>query len=471
MSIISLIKKTGMKQSIQLESVVRENQIGQNDTEAVTVSQDLGQDADRVDEKPKMTINNPPRNKYRVAALCVYVFSCGYTDAAPGALLPFIEKYYNINYTLVSLVWMSNAVGFLIVAALASKIQPLLGRQYSFMLGIFLSAIHFSIVSAGSHFALTVAAFAFGGAGLAMCLAQTNVFLANLEKLTLYLSYTHGAYGLGATISPLLGTLIASHGIPWHFVYLINLGQMVISFVLVGLAFQGSEKDLKQFEADSTEDEVSDRSPSSKSTMREAVTNRITWIFAFLILFYQGSEVSISGWCVTYLIDYKGGDINSIGYVALAFWAGLTFGRLFLTHPSAKYFGVRRSLLVMCFITIVVVVLAWALPTTIAASTFVALAGIWIGPLYSYVVGTSVKPGMLPRKIQYTSLTIITAFGSAGGAIFPFIIGLLSEPAGSFVVFPVFLVLYSSIFVLWAALPNIERNTGGKPMTLWQRLW
>lgn len=86
MSIINLIKKTGMKQSIQLESVVRENQIGQNDTEAVSVSQDLGQDADRVDEKPKMTINNPPRNKYRVAALCVYVFSCGYTDAAPGAL-------------------------------------------------------------------------------------------------------------------------------------------------------------------------------------------------------------------------------------------------------------------------------------------------------------------------------------------------------------------------------------------------
>lgn len=227
---------------------------------------------------------------------------------------------------------MSNAVGFLIVAALASKIQPLLGRQYSFMLGIFLSAIHFSIVSAGSHFALTVAAFAFGGAGLAMCLAQTNVFLANLEKLTLYLSYTHGAYGLGATISPLLGTLIASHGIPWHFVYLINLGQMVISFVLVGLAFQGSEKDLRQFEADSTEDEVSDRSSSSNSTMREAVTNRITWIFAFLILFYQGSEVSISGWCVTYLIDYKGGDINSIGYVALAF--GLVLLWEIILNPS-----------------------------------------------------------------------------------------------------------------------------------------
>ncbi|KAK7684163.1 hypothetical protein QCA50_012808 [Cerrena zonata] len=90
MSIISLIKKTGMKQSIQLESAVRGNETGQNDTEAVSDSQDLGQD--QVDDKPKMTINNPPRNKYRVAALCVYVFACGYTDAAPGALLPFIEN-------------------------------------------------------------------------------------------------------------------------------------------------------------------------------------------------------------------------------------------------------------------------------------------------------------------------------------------------------------------------------------------
>lgn len=419
----------------------------------------------------KMTIHNPPRNIYRTISFCIWTFSCGYSDSAPGALLPFIERHYGINYAVVSLIWMANAIGFILVAASAHKIQPWFGRQYSLLIGCFLSIIQYAIVSSGSHFALIVVGFGFGGAGLGIVLAQCNVFLANLDKSTLYLSFNHAGYGLGATISPLLATLmITKGGVKWNYVYLINLGLMIINFFLLGYAFKGADEDLKPW--DHKEEVIVDGQPvqsASRGSMKEALKNHITWLLALLIMFYQGSEVSMGGWCVTYLIDYKGGDINSIGYVASAFWFGLTMGRLLLTHPAYKLFGARRSLLIMCLLTLLVVILSWVLPHVIAASAFVAVAGVWIGPAYSLIVGTSVKPGMLPRKIQIVSTTIITAFGSLGGALFPLIIGLIGESVGSYVLFPVFICLYSLMIVLWLALPNIERV--GKQTNLWQRIW
>lgn len=416
---------------------------------------------------PKMTIHNPPRNLMRTISFCIWTFSCGYSDSAPGALLPFIERYYNISYAVVSLIWMANAVGFILVALSAHKIQPWFGKKNSLLIGCFLSIIQYSLVSSGSHFALIVVGFGIGGAGLGIVLAQCNVFLANLDKSTLYLSFNHAGYGLGATISPLLATLmITKGGVQWNYVYLINLGLMIVNFFLLAYAFRGADEDLKPFEH---QEEETGQSQGSTATMKDAVGNHITWLLALLIMFYQGSEVSIGGWCVTYLIDYKGGDINSIGYVASAFWFGLTMGRLILTHPVYKAFGARRSLFIMCLLTILVMVLAWVLPHVIAASAFVAFAGVWIGPSYSLIVGISVKPGMLPRKIQIVSTTIITAFGSLGGALFPFLIGLIGQSEGSYVLFPVFICLYTLMIVLWLALPNIERV--GKQTNLWQRLW
>ncbi|CUM52007.1 unnamed protein product, partial [Debaryomyces tyrocola] len=83
---------------------------------------------------------------------------------------------------------------------------------------------------------------------------------------------------------------------------------------------------------------------------------------------------------------------------------------------------------------------------------------------------------LIPRKIQVISLTIITAFGSSGGAIFPFIVGLISQSAGTYVVMPAFIGLYCGMLSLWIALPNTERSIEStsnisKWTKIWRRIW
>ncbi|ODV82396.1 MFS general substrate transporter [Suhomyces tanzawaensis NRRL Y-17324] len=432
--------------------------------------------SETLENEPKlanvMSFRNPPMNRYRVVVCIVWTFICGFSDAAPGALLPHIETYYHVNYALASLIWISNALGFISVACFSHKIQPWLGRKYSLPFGCLLSCVMYAIVSSGTKFAATVVGFFFGGAGLAMVMAQTNIFLSRLEKQSKYLSFNHGSYGTGATVSPLIATGMVNAGVKWHFFYLVLLAMMAGAGVALYLVFQTADEDLKPWDSENSDEMAppAQLAPLHTNEMILALKSPVTWLLSFFVLFYQGAEVSMAGWIVTFLLDYRHGNSSSVGYVASGFWAGLTIGRLVLTRPLHKSLGLRRSVIVVSMGSIVLVALIWAIPHTIADAVLVALAGILIGPNYPLLITFSARDGLIPRKLQIITLTIMTAFGSSGGALFPFIVGMLSQTSGTYVVMPVFIALYASMILLWVCLPNIERKRGGE-MSLWERIW
>ena len=87
-----------------------------------------------------------------------------------------------------------------------------------------------------------------------------------------------------------------------------------------------------------------------------ALKNYRTWVLALFVLFYQGAEVSLAGWVVTYLLDYRRCN-SSVGYVASGFWGGLTLGRLLLTKPLHKLLGARRAVIILSLTSICLVLL------------------------------------------------------------------------------------------------------------------
>lgn len=435
-----------------------------------------------------MTASNPPRNKWRIVSSILFNFTAGFSDAAPGALLPHIESYYNINYAITSCIWVSNAVGFILIATMSHKIQPWLGKQNSLPIGNFLSCIMYAMVASGTKFPVIVVGFFFGGCGLALVAAQCNIFLSRLDKQSKYLAYYHGGYGIGATISPLIATGMVNSGVPWNYFYLILLGMMAATGVSLYTSFQNADEDLKPWDQDDVQDssvELLTLNPSGHSTttvtpddnqpseMLLALKNPVTWLIAFFRLCYQGAEVSLAGWIVTFLLDYRHSNPNSTGYVASGLWAGLTLGRLLLTRPIHKYIGLRRGVFIVSVLSIVLVILTWVIPTIIVEAVFVSIAGVFIGPNYPLLITFAALPGLIPRKIQVVSITIMTAFGSTGGALFPFIVGVLLQKVGTFVVLPVFIALYSTMVFLWMMLPNSERQNKQNKSQLgfWERMW
>lgn len=411
-----------------------------------------------------MTFNNPPMNRWRLVCLCFWLLLSGASDATPGALLPEMEKYYGLSYSKASLIWLGNAIGFIIIACTSHKLETWLSYKNALILGCGGSILMAAIVLSGTVFPVIVIAFIFGGMGIATVLARTNVFLSrfNLPK---YLSVAQSFYGVGATLAPIIATSFIGAGISWNFFYLVLLGVSLFTAILFEFSFRNTEQDLARFEPD---DEDVANNVVDTALLKLALKNKITWINALFIFFYQGSEVSIGGWIVTYLLDYRHGS-HVVGYVASGFWGGVALGRLLLARPIHKYMGARRSVIVCSLSSIFCVILTWVIPNVITAGVFVSFAGFFVGPNYPIMV--KFASDLLPRRIQIISITIYTAFGSAGGAFFPFLIGIVSQQVGAFVVLPGFIILYSLMLVLWLTLPNKERKSTGKPFNLWQKIW
>jgi fucose permease len=449
-----------------------------------------------------MTSKNPPKNLWRIIACVFWNFSQGFSDSAPGAILPFIEAYYGVNYAVVSLIWISNAIGYILIASLSHKIDPWLGKQKSFAMTCCFSIIMYSLVSSGTKFPVIVLGFFCGGMGSAIGNSQSNIFLVRLQNESKYLSIHHGFYGIGATISPLVATAAINAGLKWNYFYLVLLSFSVINLLNLFFSFKGADIDLKPWETDQTNpiapadtpigtvsDELemsfltralnTSHKPLSVTSERHsdnmiaALKSPITWYLCLFLLFYQGAEVSMGGWIVTFLLDYRHGNPNSVGYVASGFWGGLTIGRLFLVRPLHKLLGTRRSIILISLGSISLVALSWAIPHVLPAAILISLAGVLIGPNYPLMITYTSIEGLIPRKIQIITLTIMTAFGSSGGALFPFLVGLLSQKVGTYVVLPVFIALYSAMLFLWICLPSIEKRKKYpiRRLSKWERFW
>ncbi|ODQ78918.1 hypothetical protein BABINDRAFT_154987 [Babjeviella inositovora NRRL Y-12698] len=542
-------------------------------------------------EVPPMTLNNPPKNLHRVIAACTWCFCCGFSDGAPGGLLPTIEAYYNVSYTMVSLIWMASALGFILVAFLSSTLSRYLGKRTSLCVGIAFQVAMYAMVSPGGPFEVTVVAFFFCGTGLAICSAQLNIFLSRLDHSATYLGYFHGCYGAGATVAPLISKSMVNAGVKWSYFYAILLGLAFCNVANFWVAFEGADEDLKPWEAtvgetptqnarDEEQAEISlvsidawipnnstiapdcydigyiytktkdepkrvrvggsimdhtdtkdcefnsqlstnpttgisgyfqDRNETNQgshnemaapmtsinygyemetpsvsvaqsasmapslplipTSRKESLTMLVLkdiplGLLCLFSMFYTGGEVALGGWVVTFLLRSRNGNPRNIEYVASGFWAGLTIGRLGLTRLGNRYLGGRRGVIVFMLLAIIFGLLTWLVLNVVVAGLCVGLCGMAIGPVYPLMITVATRH--FPRKVLVVALTINTAMGSAGGALFPFLVGLLSQYVGTYVVMPVFIGLFSACLGFWLVLPNIDRNV---KTAWWHHVW
>lgn len=391
------------------------------------------------------------KNVWRLFTSCLWAFCQGFADGAPGALLPYMEEYYSIGYSVVSLIWICNAVGVISFASIAHRLMAKLGIRYSLDFACCCAIVMHSIVSTGTRFPVICFAFFIGGVGLSVAGSQLNIFVSRYEKASLALGYFHGCYGLGASVSPLIATVFIARGFSWHTFYFILLSLMAVSLANVHFHFAGADEDMDP-ETDDHKEE------GQANLLLEAIRSKTTWLMSFFVLFYQGAEVSVGAWVVTYIRDYRGNHSTSVGYVASGYWFGLTLGRLVITPVAHKYLGPRQGNILLILLSLVLMGLTWAIPSTLGEGICVSFAGIAIGPVYPLMI--TVVSHVVPRKIQVVSLVFASAFGYSGGALFPFVIGLISQYSGAFVMLPAFLALFSSTLAIWLCLPKIHDGKG-----------
>lgn len=73
--------------------------------------------------------NSPRINIWRCFATFYSFIVLGANDAAYGPLIPYLETFYNVNYTVISLVFLSPIVGYTCAALTNNHIHTVYGQR------------------------------------------------------------------------------------------------------------------------------------------------------------------------------------------------------------------------------------------------------------------------------------------------------------------------------------------------------
>ncbi|TVY81696.1 Bypass of stop codon protein [Lachnellula suecica] len=407
------------------------------------------------------TIWNPYKNRFRVLAASLFSLANGMNDAANGALIESMEKNYSISYGTVATIFLCNALGFLTTAIFVSTLSQKIGRAKTLIISEATLMLGYTIIITTPPFGVVAFSYFILGIGMAMNLAIGQVFCANLANNTAIIGVYQGAYGLGGTLAPLIATSMISRGYLWSRFYIIELGLATFNLFFAAWAFWNYEVESDPaLPPPASEDNSRGQTTSTRkrgwTSFKTLLSHKTTVLGALFIFGYQGAEVAISGWVISFLVQIRHGDPSKVGYVTSGFWAGITLGRFtlsFLAHRT----GERSFVFVATAGALVLELLVWFVPSIPGDSVAVALSGFLLGPIHPCSV--HIFQRLIPKKMQIASLSFIGSIGSSGAAIAPFMTGMIAQKAGTFVLHPIVIALFASMVVTWWLLPKPERKS------------
>ncbi|KAF4980869.1 hypothetical protein FZEAL_3215 [Fusarium zealandicum] len=396
----------------------------------------------------------PFMNRFRLLSVCLANLGNALSDSAAGALIPYMEKYYNIGYGVVSLIFVGQAIGFVVAAAFLDVLRAKLGRAKLLGLGQSLVTLAYIPIIAGAPFPVVICSFFFVGFSISVNVGIGNLFCGGLRNGTFMLGLLHGTYGIGGVIGPLIATALvtAAHAV-WTRYYILTCAIGVCTFSLSVWSFWKYEKELSPT---GRSRETSKAGESMMNSMFVALKLRIVLLGSIFIFAYQGAEVSISGWVISFLINVRDGDPSSVGYVTAGFWTGITLGRFLLSGPAHRI-GERVFVYGLILGALAFQILVWFVPNIVGNAVAVSIVGLLLGPIYA--CATAVFMRGMSRREALSGIGTISACGSAGGAVAPFITGLMAQAVGTFVLHPIVIFLFVVMLVCWYCLPAEEKRS------------
>lgn len=494
-----------------------EKAIHQSQCPVADTSTDAASDA--ASDAPKLQRWNHPRgNIYRVLATYWCFMILGANDAAYGALIPYLEVYYDVDYITISLIFLSPIVGYVLSALTNNLVHVKFGQRGIAMCMGLLHVLAYLVISFHPPYPALVVIFAVAGLANGLGDSAWNAWQGAMENSNEILGFLHAFYGLGALLSPLIATaLITKAGWQWYEFYYLMVGASAIEFVTLTASFWNctaavyhqqhraaieAAKRLSNQDAygspgtmTPTTDEQEHRtsfvqrlnpfsetffmnppavskrkaSPPSKlslalqrflplektsSTTYRAITNRVTILTATFLLLYVGAEVSQGGWLITFLIRVRHGSAFASGMAGMGFWLGLTVGRLVLGFVTARCFATEKHALAFYLVLSLIVQVLFWSIPVFVVSSVMAAL---LGFLIApfFPIVIVILTRTLPSDLHVAAVGFSAAVGASGATVLPFATGAIAQSKGVGVLQPIILALLIAVLIIALLMPSL----------------
>ncbi|KAL7795112.1 major facilitator superfamily domain-containing protein [Trichoderma ceciliae] len=383
--------------------------------------------------------NDPWRNKYRVLS-CFFAFLVyGMNDGAPGAMVPLFGEYYHLPLSIVSLIFLSPMVGCVLASFTSNRLHEVAGRRGVAAMSTGAYILAYLGLSQHPPFAVVVCLLILTGFGSGLMNGSWNSWFGGLVQGSTLLGFLHGFWGAGATLSPILISRIAIKVENWWVFYCLMTGLACLVCLGVTLSFWDDV-------GTGFHRRPAMPSPNAQGGTIEILKDRVTLTLSAFMVLYVGSEVTIGGWLLTFMMNVRNGSPTASSLVSSGFWIGVTVGRFSLGWITG-YVGEKVMVTIYLLSAIALELGFWLGKEFAVSAVMAALVGVSTGMIMPSGIRLMTK--LLPPEKHLVSVGFATAFAVSGSAVFPFAAGALAQAYGVQVLQPVALALFGSQLLLW----------------------
>ncbi|GFN11069.1 MFS transporter [Aspergillus tubingensis] len=423
--------------------------VSQGQQESQNPVQPFGPSTEDAIVQQKQKWNDPPINRWRLLATFISFTVVGANDGVYGALVPYLREDYNLSTTVVSLIFVTPFAGYTIATLIVNKIHMTLGQRGIAIIGPLCHISPYAIMAIHPPWPAMLAVYVIVGLGNGLIDAAWNSWIADMANANAMMGVLQAFYGLGATISPLVGTQMIKSGLRWNYFYYTLLGASILDLMVSSTLFWG--ENAASYRAKNHRG--SDSGGGSRTT--EAMKSPITWLIAVWLFVYMGVEVSVGGWVVDFMVQVRHGEPYESGLIPTGFWAGVTVGRLVLGFVN-DWLGERIAISIYLAISIALELIFWLVPQFIVSAVAVSLLGFFTGPLFPAAIVVAAK--LLPKHLHTPGIGLASALAGGGGAILPFVAGAISGARGVQSLQPFVLALLIALIAIWVLLPRRKHH-------------
>lgn len=377
------------------------------------------------------------RRDPRFLLLCFGFVVCGMVTVLPGPLLPVMAARWGLRDV--------QSGGFFAAEFLASTVASIFSPHWlrrnlplgyaSMTAGVGLLTVAEQTLGAAVGHHLALIAFALIGLGIGLSVTATNLTVGMMagsligsgERARL-ISVVNLWWGIGAVVCPWL--IAAAER--WNY--------LPALLILLAVAAAGMFAALlPQWR----EPEFGARCATRTSLRSEA---RVLLFFAILLFLYVGVETVVGGWITTYAHRFSGMTVAGASLMVSLYWLALLAGR-WAGSVALRSIPERTLWLPSIGISFAAVLTLIAPHSQLTVMIAIAAAGAGFGPVFP--IGLS---RMLGRLQDHRNTGWVFAMTASGGAVLPWLTGLLSTKTGSLRLgFAVPVVGLAAIFLLVTA--------------------
>lgn len=131
-----------------------------------------------------------------------------------------LEDYYNLSYTIVSLIFLTPFAGYAVASFVNARIHVRFGQRGVAFMAPLCHIITYVVLAVHPPWPVLVVANTISGFGNGLLDACFCAWVGVMDKANTVQGFMHACYSVGALFAPLIATsMIVSAGLPWYTYY------------------------------------------------------------------------------------------------------------------------------------------------------------------------------------------------------------------------------------------------------------